>query len=102
MKDLLEKLINIGLGVFALSKEKVEKIVNELAEKGEIGKNEIQEIIQKIMEKGEEQKKELNEYISKQVENILNKMNLATKSEILTEERIREIVREEISKSQGN
>ncbi|WAM33000.1 phasin family protein [Caldicellulosiruptor morganii] len=102
MRDLLEKLINIGLGVFALSKEKVEKIVNDLAEKGEISKNEVHEVIQKIMEKGEEQKKELNEYISKQVESILSKMNLATKSEILTEERIREIVREEISKSQGN
>lgn len=101
MRDLLEKVINIGLGVFALSKEKVEKIVNELAEKGEISKNEVQEMVQRIIEKGEEQKKELNEYISKQVENILNKMNLATKSELLTEERIREIVREEISKSQG-
>ncbi|ABP67322.1 hypothetical protein ELD05_07650 [Caldicellulosiruptor changbaiensis] len=101
MKDLLEKVINIGLGVFALSKEKVERVVNELAEKGEISKNEVQEVIQKIMEKGEEQKKELNEYISKQVESILKKMNLATKSEVLTEERIREIVREEISKSQN-
>jgi len=101
MKDFVEKVINIGLGVFALSKEKVEKLVNELAEKGEIGKNEVQEVIAKIMEKGEEQKKELNDYIAKQVENILNKMNLATKSEIVSEERIREIVREELSKIQN-
>jgi len=101
MKDLLEKIINIGLGVFAISKEKVEKFVNELAEKGEISKNEVQEMVNKILEKGEEQKRELNDYIAKQVENILNKMNLATKSEIISEERIREIIREEISKQKS-
>jgi polyhydroxyalkanoate synthesis regulator phasin len=101
VKDLLEKVINIGLGVFAISREKVEKFVNELAEKGEISKNEVQEMVNKIMEKGEEQRKDLNDYIAKQVENILNKMNLATKSEVISEERIREIIREELSKQKN-
>jgi len=101
MKDLLEKIISAGLGVFAISKEKVEKFVNELAEKGEISKNEVQEMVNKIIEKGEEQKREMNNYIAKQVENILNKMNLATKSEIISEERIREIIREELSKQKS-
>lgn len=100
MKDLLEKFVNVGLGIFALSREKVEKMVDELAEKGEISKSEAQEMIQRIMEKGEEQKNELNEYISKQVEKVLAKLNVATKSDVVTEERIREIIREELSKKE--
>jgi len=100
MKDMIDKFVNLGLGMFAISNEKVEKIINELSEKGEISKNEAQEMVQKIMEKGEEQRNELNEYISKQVEKILSKLNLASKSDIITEERIRQIIKEELSKKE--
>ncbi|MEZ0536892.1 phasin family protein [Caldicellulosiruptoraceae bacterium PP1] len=102
MRDELEKILSIGLGFISYSKEKIEKVINELVEKGEVTKSEAAEIIEKLTKKGEEQKKDINDYIANQVEKIISKLNLAYKSDIVTEERIREIVKEEIDKFKNN
>jgi polyhydroxyalkanoate synthesis regulator phasin len=38
MVNLFEKSINLGLGLFSLSREKIEKTVEELVNKGEVAR----------------------------------------------------------------
>ena len=38
MAGLIEKSINVGLGVFSYSREKIEEIVDELVNKGEVAR----------------------------------------------------------------
>jgi len=99
MREELEKLISLGIGIFAFSKEKVEKLVGELVEKGDLSKNEAKDLINKLITKGEEERAEIDKYISEKVNAIINKLNLAKKEDIIDEERIREIIREELEKS---
>ena len=40
MKDMLEKILSLGFGIVAVSKEQVEKVVAELVKRGEVAPTE--------------------------------------------------------------
>lgn len=82
MKDLLEKMFNLGLGTLAVTREKVEKIAEELVKKGEMRREESKKFIQELVEKGEKSKKEIGVQLEKMVRNILEKLNLPNRKEL--------------------
>ncbi|MBE3592972.1 hypothetical protein [Thermoanaerobacter sp. A7A] len=98
MTSLLEKSINFGLGLFALSREKIEKIVEELVDRGEVAREDAQKMVKDLVKKGEEQKEELRKMIKDAVAETLDYMNIAKKEDIVSKEDIRNIVREEVRK----
>ncbi|MDI3519137.1 MULTISPECIES: phasin family protein [Thermoanaerobacteraceae] len=98
MTSLLEKSINFGLGLFALSREKIEKIVEELVDRGEVAREDAQKMVKDLVKKGEEQKEELRKMIKDAVAETLGYMNVAKKEDIVTREEIKSIVREEVRK----
>jgi len=82
MQDFLKKVFNLGLGVFAVTKEKVEEIVKELVKKGEVSQEEGKKLVNELLEKGEKSRKELEAQIEKIVKGIIEKLDLATRKEL--------------------
>lgn len=80
--SVVKSLLNLGLGVLAMTKEKAEEVVNELVKKGEVGQEEGKELISELIEKGEKSKKEIENQIEKMVKNAVEKLDISTKKEI--------------------
>ncbi len=97
MTNLFEKLINLGLGLFVYSKEKVEELVEELVSKGEIAKKDARQFAGELVKRGEEQRDELKKLIKDEVVKTLNYVNVARKEDIVTKDEISQIVREQIT-----
>jgi len=79
---MLKDLFYIGLGGALLAKEKVEQELNELVEKGKLNKEEAQKLIDKAKAKGEEEEKEVKAKLKEAIREVLEEMDLATKSDI--------------------
>ena len=79
---MLKDLFYIGLGGALLAKEKVEKELNELVEKGKLNKEEAQKLIDKAKAKGEEEEEEFKVKLKEAIREVLEEMDLATKSDI--------------------
>ncbi|WP_337100637.1 phasin family protein [Paenibacillus sp. YIM B09110] len=59
MKDTIEKMFSLGLGVVVAGKEQVEKTVEELVKKGEVNRAESKELIDRLVKKGEEARQQM-------------------------------------------
>lgn len=96
MTNLFEKSINLGLGLFVYSREKVEEMVEELVNKGEIAKKDSRQFAGELVKKGEEQREELKKLIKDEVAETLNLLNVAKKEDLITKDEISQILREQI------
>ena len=94
--NFFEKSIDLGLGLFAYSREKVEELVEELVNKGEVAKKDARQFAAELVKKGEEQRDELKKLIKEEVVEALNYVNAAKKEDIVTREEISRIVREQV------
>lgn len=65
MDETIKKAVNLGLGAFVYTKERLEAMVNELVEKGEVGKEEGKELLNKLIEKGEAAGKDIESSVKK-------------------------------------
>ena len=72
----------IGLGMLALTQEKVKEMVDELVKKGEITKEERLKVIDKVMNQIKEQEKEVKEKIAEIVKKTVMEMGLPTKEDL--------------------
>jgi len=82
IKELIDKSLNFGLGLAVYSREKIEELVEELVQKGEVAKKDARELAGDLVKKGEEQRKEVQKLVHDEVTKILDKMDLARKSDI--------------------
>lgn len=98
MTNLFEKSIDLGLGLFVYSREKIEEMVEELVDKGEIAKKDARKFAGELIKRGEDQKNELKTLIKDEITSVLNDMNIAKKEDLVSKNEIRDIVREELIK----
>lgn len=86
MLEMARKVLLAGIGAFALTQEEVEKIVNKLIERGEIaekdGRKLIKDIMDKRRKKTEEVRAETEDELEKRMEDMMSRMNIASKSDI--------------------
>jgi len=82
MSDLLRKGILLGLGAASLTKEKVDNFVNELVDKGEISKDKSSELLQELLNLVREQEGKIDKKINDEVNNLLKKLDIPSKSDI--------------------
>jgi polyhydroxyalkanoate synthesis regulator phasin len=96
MLNLLERSMNLGLGLFAYSREKIEAVVDELVNKGEVSRKDAQKLVSELVIKGKEQREELKKLIKDEVKESLDYVNIARKEDLLTKDDIKNIVREQL------
>jgi polyhydroxyalkanoate synthesis regulator phasin len=82
MIDLVKKTLLTGVGVAALTKEKLEEIAKDFIEKGKMTEQEGRDLVDDLVARSEESRAELQKQIEGKVERILEKMDLAKKSDV--------------------
>lgn len=82
MKDSIDKVLSLGLGIVSAGKEQIEKTVEELVKKGEVAKSESQELVEELTKKGEESRSKIEQMVKERVSAILAEMQIATKEDL--------------------
>ena len=101
MADLFETTVNFGLGLFEYTREKVEALVEEMVKRGEVHHKDAQGLVADLLKKGEARRAEIEKVVREEVEKALGKaadtLHFARRSDVLTAEEVRRIIREEIA-----
>ncbi len=82
MIDLVKKTLLTGVGVAALTKEKIEEVARDFVEKGKLSEQEGKALVDDLMARSDESRKELQRQIEEKVVQLLDKMDLAKKSDL--------------------
>ncbi len=82
MIDVVKKMLLTGVGVAALSKEKIEDLARDLAEKGKMTEQEGKALVDQLLTSSDEARQDLQKQIEAKVQVVLEKMDLAKKSEV--------------------
>ena len=82
MIDLIKKTMLAGVGLAAMTKDKVEELVEELTEKGELSEREAKELLDDLLKRSKRAKKDLDKKMENVVMKVLKKMDVATKKDI--------------------
>ena len=92
--DIFEKAISLGFGALLITKENVEEIINDMVKKGEIKKDEAKTQAKEIFNKVLSSKKEIEAKIEEVVENVLHKLDIPTRKELLQmEKKLEELIK---------
>ena len=86
MVEMVRKVLLASIGAVALTQEEVEKVINKLSERGEIAEKDGRKLVKDLMEKrrkkAAEVKDETEEEFENRMEEVLARMNIASKSDI--------------------
>jgi len=85
--DIVKEIMDLGLGVLAISKEKAGTILNDLSKKGKLTRKQSKALLQEFVKKGRKEEKELEMKLSKLMHGTLSKFDFATKDDIRRLER---------------
>jgi len=96
MEELLKKFLLMGMGAFALTREKIEGFLDELSKAPE--KMEIDDLLSELIKKGQETRDELEQRIGKRLQKIIDQTKLATKEDIARLEKKIEELEKKIKK----
>ncbi len=80
--EIINKVINLGLGAVLLTKENIEDVIDEMVKKGEIKKDEAKAQVNELLKKVLSSKEEVESRIEKIVENMLHKLDIPTRKEL--------------------
>jgi len=83
MLDLIRKTVLTGVGLAAMTKDKIEELAKEFAEKGELTEKEGKDLVDDLLKKSEKARKDLNAYVEKAVRKIMKEMKIATREDVL-------------------
>ncbi|MEL4306325.1 hypothetical protein [Methanococcoides sp. LMO-2] len=82
MIDTMKKLGLFGLGMYAITEEKIDEYVKELVENGDFNKEEGKKFVEDLLERQKQQQEDLEDKISSKVQDVFGKSDLASKEEI--------------------
>lgn len=93
MSSIFEDTINLGFGMFAYSREKIEELAEKMVQKGDVAKKDASSFVSEMITKGEMERKELKKIVGDEVKNAMEVLKPVTREDI------RQIIREEMGKS---
>ncbi len=82
MIELVKKALLTGVGVAALSKEKIEDLAKDIVEKGKMTEQEGKKLVDQLLSSSEDARQDLQKQIEDKVQAVLDKMDLAKKSDL--------------------
>ena len=82
MFDLIRKTLLTGVGLAALTAQKVEELAKELKEKGKLTEKEGRELADELLNKSEEARKDLQGQVEKVVEDVLGKLDIPSRADL--------------------
>ncbi|HDN65853.1 MAG TPA: hypothetical protein ENF23_06150 [Methanosarcinales archaeon] len=82
MSETIKKLGLIGIGVLAITEEKIRQTVDELIEKGDVNREEGKSLVQELLAEKKKQMQELRDTISNSVQNSIDRSKIATTDDV--------------------
>ena len=82
MLDLIKKTLLTGVGLAAVTKEKIEELGKELAKSAELSEKEGRELVDDLTKRREQAQKDLQERMDKTVRETVDRLHLASKEDI--------------------
>ncbi len=86
-RDVLERMLEIGLGAALLTREAATKFVDDMVKRGSMTREEGKHLFDDMMEKGKQQKQRMDEMVAEMVERVLTRSDIARRSQIEALER---------------
>ena len=92
MLELIKESMLAGIGLVLKTKDEVEKLAKELIEKGKMSEKEGKNFLEAIREKSDDARNKLEKRVEKIVKEILKKVDVASRDELLAlKKEIREL-----------
>jgi polyhydroxyalkanoate synthesis regulator phasin len=82
VKEIIKKMGLFGIGVLALTQEKLEELTQEMIAMGEMNKEEGKKFVQDVLTEKEKQFNKLGENVGLKVKEVIDKSHLATKTDV--------------------
>jgi len=82
MLDAIHKMFLAGVGLAAMTKDKIDEHVKELVEKGKLSEKEGREIADEMLKKSKQAKDDLEKQVEKQVQQTLQTLQIASKEDV--------------------
>jgi poly(hydroxyalkanoate) granule-associated protein len=82
MFETLDKMMLAGLGALSMSRERAEKIFDEYVQRGQVEKDSRSGFVKEVMDTADKTRNEMEKMIKKQVEQAVDKSELATREDI--------------------
>lgn len=82
MLDLLKKTLLAGVGLAAMTKDKVEAMAREVAQSADLSSDKGQEFVAEVMQRAEKAREDLESTIQKVVNENLRKTDLPSRDDI--------------------
>ena len=82
MLDSIHKMFLAGVGLAAMTKDKIDEHVKELVEKGKLTEKEGREIADEMLKKSKQAKDDLEKQVEKQVQQTLQSLQIASKEDV--------------------
>ncbi len=80
--EATRKVLLASIGAVAIAQEELEAFVNKLVERGEIAEQDGKKLVRDVMERRKKEAKKAEDELEKRMEDILDRMNVPTKSDI--------------------
>ncbi|WP_094227725.1 phasin family protein [Methanolobus psychrotolerans] len=100
--DIMKKVGLFGIGMWALTEEKIQDIADDLIENGEIKKEEGKKFVREVIDEQKKQKEDIEKKISSKVQDTITKADIATKDEVRELKDIIKQLEEKIDKLVGS
>jgi polyhydroxyalkanoate synthesis regulator phasin len=81
MIDLIKKTVLMGVGLAAMTKEKVEEVAREIAKNAQLSSEKGQEFVDEVVGRAEKARAELDATVQRLINERLRKADVATKSD---------------------
>jgi len=82
MLDSIHKMFLAGVGLAAMTKDKIDEHIKELVERGKLTEKEGREIAEDVLKKSEQARKDLEKQVEKLVQQTLQTLEMASKEEV--------------------
>jgi len=82
MVELIKRAVYTGLGLAVLTKEKAEEVVKELTQQAKLSEQEGKDLFDTLLKQSERARIDLQTTLDETVTTVINRLKLATKSEV--------------------
>ncbi len=82
MLDLVKKVLLTGVGLAAMTKEKVEELAKEFVDKNDLSEKEGKQFVEDLLKKAEQARKDLQDQIEKAASNAVKNIKCSASDEI--------------------
>lgn len=80
--NALDKLLNLGIGAYALTREKIEKATDDMIRRGEMSREEGKAYVEDVLKRMETNKREIETKLETFVHDTVHKLSLPTHSDV--------------------